>query len=227
MSAAASGSTPRRIVLVRHAQTVDNAARVWQGHRDSALSEVGESQVAAMAAAVTAAYHPSLVFSSDLQRAARTAAPIAAAAEVELELDDRLREVDVGEWQGMSAEAVRTQYPDLLAAIERGEDLAKGVTGETLVQVHERVGAAASGIADRIAPGETAVVVAHGVSARAFAAELVGIPARVAEASFRSLDNCHWIDLVEGPRGWRIAAWNLGASTIAGGATAQSTRVFD
>ena len=63
---------PRRIVVVRHAETVDNAARIWQGHKDTALSDLGREQVAA-AAPHLAAYAPALIVSSDLQRAASTA----------------------------------------------------------------------------------------------------------------------------------------------------------
>ena len=38
---------PRRIVILRHAETVDNAARIWQGHKDSELSATGRAQVLA------------------------------------------------------------------------------------------------------------------------------------------------------------------------------------
>ena len=67
---------PRRIVIVRHAETVDNAARVWQGHKDTELSDRGREQVQA-AAPHLAAYAPALIVSSDLQRAASTADAIA------------------------------------------------------------------------------------------------------------------------------------------------------
>ena len=156
---------PRRIVVVRHAETVDNAARIWQGHKDTALSDLGRQQVAA-AAPHLAAYAPALIVSSDLQRAASTADAIAGLTDVEVRLDARLREVHVGEWQGMHADDVREQYPDLVAALDRGEDPPRGVTGETRAEVAVRAGAVLREVARELLPGETAVVVAHGVSDR-------------------------------------------------------------
>ena len=210
------GSTrPRRIVLVRHAETVDNAARIWQGHKDTALSDLGRAQVEA-AAPHLAAYEPALIVSSDLQRAASTADAIAGLTGVEVRHDARLREVHVGEWQGMHADDVREKYPDLVAALDRGEDPPRGVTGETRAEVAERAGAVLREVARELLPGETAVVVAHGVSARVAASDLVGLDQDVSDAVFRGLDNCHWIELVEVGKSfsavtrWRISGWNLG-----------------
>ena len=206
---------PRRIVVVRHAETVDNAARIWQGHKDTALSDLGRQQVAA-AAPHLAAYSPALIVSSDLQRAASTADAIAGLTDVEVRLDARLREVHVGEWQGMHTDDVREQYPDLIAALDRGEDPPRGVTGETRAEVAGRAGAVLREVARELLPGETAVVVAHGVSARVAASDLVGLDQDVSDAVFRGLDNCHWIELVEVGKSfsaltrWRISGWNLG-----------------
>ena len=206
---------PRRIVVVRHAETVDNAARIWQGHKDTALSDLGRQQVAA-AAPHLAAYAPALIVSSDLQRAASTADAIAGLTDVEVRLDARLREVHVGEWQGMHADDVRERYPDLIAALDRGEDPPRGVTGETRAEVAVRAGAVLREVARELLPGETAVVVAHGVSARVAASDLVGLDQDVSDAVFRGLDNCHWIELVEARKSfstltrWRISGWNLG-----------------
>lgn len=207
---------PRRIVVMRHAQTVDNAARVWQGHQDSELSELGREQVAAAAPHV-AAYRPALLVSSDLQRAAATADAIAVLTGLDLRLDARLREVHVGQWQGLGVEEVRTRFPDDIAALDRGEDVPRGVTGETRAQCAARAGAALREIERELLPGETAVVVAHGVSGRLAATELVGVTPDLSDAVFRGIDNCHWIELVETGRSfsavrrWRIAGWNLGS----------------
>jgi probable phosphoglycerate mutase len=200
---------------MRHAETVDNAARVWQGHRDSQLSERGREQVTA-AAPHLAAYEPSLLVSSDLQRAASTADAIAELTGLEVRLDARLREVDVGEWQGLHADEVRARYPEVIAALDRGEDVPKGVTGETRADVAFRVRESLDEIVQELLPGETAVVVAHGVSGRAAATELVGLDHTISDAIFRGIDNCHWIELVEVGKSfseharWRISGWNLG-----------------
>ena len=217
MTAAASVPTagPRRVVIVRHAETVDNAARVWQGHKDTELSDHGREQVQA-AAPHLAAYAPALIVSSDLRRAASTADAIAGLTGREVRLDARLREVHVGEWEGLHADEVRARYPDVIAALDRGEDAPRGVTGETRADVAQRAGGALREIADELMPGETAIVVAHGVSARVAASELVGLDQDTSDAVFRGLGNCHWIELVEAGKSfsemtrWRISGWNLG-----------------
>ena len=135
---------------------------------------------------------------------------------LELRLDARFREVHVGQWQGLRVEQVRERFPDDIAALDRGEDVPRGVTGETRAQVAARAGAAIRDVERELLPGETAVVVAHGVSGRLAATELVGLDPEVADAVLRGVDNCHWIDLVETGRSysytsrWRIAGWNLG-----------------
>lgn len=211
----ATDSKPRRIVVMRHAETVDNAARVWQGHKDSELSERGRTQVAAAAPHV-AAYAPALLVSSDLQRAAATADAVAVLTGLDLRLDARLREVHVGQWQGLGVDQVRERFPDDIAALDRGEDVPRGVTGETRAQCAQRAGAALREVERELLPGETAVVVTHGVSGRLAATELVGLNHDLSDTVFRGIDNCHWIELVEtgrsfsAARRWRIAGWNLG-----------------
>ncbi|GAA2154651.1 putative phosphoglycerate mutase [Humibacillus xanthopallidus] len=218
MSPVPGGPPPRRIVVMRHAETVDNAARIWQGHRDSALSDRGVEQVAAAAPHV-AAYGPVVIVSSDLRRAVSTAKAVSALTGLPLRLDERLREVHVGEWQGMHVDDVHERYPELVAALDRGEDVRKGVSGETRQDVAARAGAALREVADGLAAGETALVVAHGVSARVGVSDLVGLDQDVSDRIFRGLDNCHWIELVEAGKSfsatarWRIAGWNLGPWT--------------
>ena len=123
-----------------------------------------------------ASYEPSLVHSSDLSRAAETARALAAPAGLAVRLDERLREIHAGEWQGMTAGDVAEQFPEEQAALAAGEDLPRGVHGETLSQVAARVRAARRRPAgSSSAPGRRAVVATHGVAGRAVVASLVGL----------------------------------------------------
>ena len=90
---------PRRLVIVRHGETWDNAAGVWQGQLDSPLSDRGRAQATAMAPLV-AALAPQRIVSSDLSRARDTAAAISSATGIPVALDPRLREIHAGQWQG-------------------------------------------------------------------------------------------------------------------------------
>lgn len=205
-----AGSPRRRIIVWRHGQTNHNAAGIWQGQLDTELSDLGREQ-ARDAAAVLATYGPARIVSSDLQRAAATAQALAEVTGIEPTLDERLREIHVGEWQGLTAGDVAERYPEEQDALARGEDRPRGVTGETVAQVVERAGGLADEVAASLGAGETIVLATHGVTARSLAAYLVGIDQGVAWMSLAGLHNCHWIELVEHRFGWRIERWNIGA----------------
>ena len=200
----------RRLVVVRHGETTHNAQGIWQGQLDTSLSATGRAQAAAAAAAL-APYQPSLIWSSDLERAAETARAISAVAGVAVRYDERLREIHVGQWQGMTAGDVAENYPELQAALAEGQDLPRGVDGETVAQVVARGRACLDELVEVLGPGECAVVATHGVTGRALAASLAGIEQHTAWTSIGGLHNCHWGELTEGRLGWRITAWNAGA----------------
>jgi broad specificity phosphatase PhoE len=208
----------RRLVVVRHGETLDNASGVWQGHRDSELSPIGVAQ-AEKAAPALAAYDPEVVVTSDLLRAAVTAEQIGRAAGLPVSVDRRLREVDVGEWQGLTSADVRLRDPELLAQMGQGQDVRRGRTGETVAELAQRVRAALDDVIAGLSLGRVAVVVCHGVAARAGVASLVGLDQMQAQQVLWGLDNCHWAVLAEArlvsgapvPARWRIDAWNVGA----------------
>lgn len=96
-----------RLLLVRHGETVDNVASVYAGSRDSALTAHGVLQAHRLATHLAATHDVTHVFSSDLQRAAHTAAAIVEAQErkeadqvVEVVQLADLRERDLGSAEG-------------------------------------------------------------------------------------------------------------------------------
>ena len=205
--AAKSGS--RTLIVWRHGETDHNAGGIWQGQLDTALSDKGREQ-AQSAAAALAAYSPSVIVSSDLQRAADTARTLASRVGLEVRYDERLREIHAGQWQGMTAGDVAEQFPEAQAALAAGDDIQRGVDGESLGQVAERTRAAVDELLADLAPGHCAVLATHGVSGRAVVASLVGLDQHLAWQSIAGLHNCHWAMLSEYAAGWRIAAWNVG-----------------
>lgn len=202
-------SSGRRALLVRHGQTEHNAGGVWQGQLDTLLSDVGLEQ-ARVAGRAIAAYRPTRVIASDLARAAVTAQHVADAAGVDLALDQRWREIHVGQWQGLHTAEVRERYADLLEQMDLA-DIRRGVDGETLAEVGERAGESLREILDGLGDDEAAVVVAHGVSTRAAVAHLLGLDQHRAAHALQTLGNCHWAELVESRTGWQLGVWNAHA----------------
>ena len=98
------------IVFVRHGETGWNAQRRFQGHSDVPLSERGREQARAVAAALRDVVF-SHVFASDLARALETARTIVAGRELVVTTDPRLREFDLGEWEGLNWEQIVQRWP--------------------------------------------------------------------------------------------------------------------
>ncbi|MHB8506801.1 MAG: histidine phosphatase family protein, partial [Acidimicrobiales bacterium] len=92
----------RRLLAVRHAQTAWNAAGRYQGHADVDLDDEGRAQADVLANAFRGFAADRLV-TSDLRRAVQTAGPLALTLRREPLTDPRLREVEVGAWEGLTA----------------------------------------------------------------------------------------------------------------------------
>ena len=104
-------------LVIRHGESEWNAQRRWQGQADPPLTDLGRMQAHA---AVEKLGTFDLLASSDLQRARSTAEIIGHRLGIELlPADSRLRETDVGEWQGLTVEEIEAAYPGYLARHER------------------------------------------------------------------------------------------------------------
>ena len=128
--------TVRRLVMLRHGQTEFNAGSRMQGQLDTDLSELGRAQAVA-AAEVLAKRQPLLIVSSDLRRAYDTAVSLGERSGVEVDVDTRLRETHLGDWQGMTHSEVDAAAPGArLAWREDARWAPHG--GESRVDVAER-----------------------------------------------------------------------------------------
>jgi broad specificity phosphatase PhoE len=203
----------RTLIVWRHGQTDHNASGIWQGQLDTPLSDKGREQ-ALTAAGALAAYNPSVIVSSDLQRAADTARALGSRIGVQVRYDERLREVHAGLWQGMTAGDVAEQFPVEQAALMAGEDIPRGVHGESMGQVAARTRAAVEDVLADLPPADCAVLTTHGVAGRTVVAGMVGLDQHAAWQSFAGLHNCHWAELHEYARAWRIVAWNVGTKPL-------------
>jgi broad specificity phosphatase PhoE len=128
-----------RLILVRHGETGGNPSARLQGRTDLGLSRIGRAQAQAAGQALRGEALGMLV-ASDMKRARETADIIAGcqAAPVPVVLDSRLREVDLGLWEGMTLEEVRRTLPGELEQW-LGNPRATPPDGEPSVDVGGRV----------------------------------------------------------------------------------------
>ena len=159
-----------------------------------------------------------MLLSSDLVRASRTAEPLAEATGLAVRTDPRLRELDLGRWQGLTLEQARERFPDEHAAWTSGDDVARG-GGETYRQAAERAVACLLEHLPGVGPGGTLVAVTHGGTARAALGRLLDLPG-ASWGRLAPLGNCCWSVLVEHRLGWRLeqhgAGLDVAPATVTG-----------
>jgi glucosyl-3-phosphoglycerate phosphatase len=197
-----------RLVVWRHGNTDWNADGRVQGQADVPLNQLGHRQ-AAEAAQLLLRLRPTAIVTSDLRRAADTAAALAAVTGLPVRSDSRLRERHFGAWQGMSMADVARTRPEEHARWRAGaDDVGDGI--ETLDDLGKRVADALQDAADLGPPGGTVVVATHGAAARQGVGQLLGWPLAQLR-TLRPVQNCHWVELAyDDVRGWQLAAYNVG-----------------
>jgi glucosyl-3-phosphoglycerate phosphatase len=195
-----------RVVLWRHGRTEWNATGRFQGQTDVDLDETGVAQ-ADRAARLLAALRPELILSSDLRRAADTAAALGRLTRLPVRFEPALRERSGGLWEGLTGAEIADRYPDNYAAWRRGED-ATPDGGESSQEVAARVvGVVEKAVADL--PEGVVVVVTHGGAARVGIGRLLDLPAE-RWSSLGPLSNCCWSVLGHRDDRWRLLEHNAG-----------------
>lgn len=203
--------TASRLVLLRHGETDWNAAGRMQGHLDMPMNDTGRQQARTAASMLAERFDASRIVSSDLSRAHETARAVGEATGLPVHSDQRLREINVGDWVGLTLQDIVAEDPSVGERLHRGEDVRRSATGETSTELGERIAAALQAVAEDVDDGETVLVVTHGMAARIGSVFFAG--GTFAETRLLGgLRNCAWIVLESGRDGvWRIRQYNVHA----------------
>ena len=211
----------RRLIMMRHGETTYNATRRMQGQLDTQLSDAGISQAHAAAEWVKDMGIVKIV-SSDLSRASTTAEIVGEKLGLEVELDPRLRETHLGQWQGMTHVEVDGSFVGARAAWRHDPSWAPPGGGESRLGVAER----ARPVVDKLLQwdgwdGAAVLFVAHGGTISALTSNLLGLD-HAQYPLLKSLKNTNTSKLYARPRmggdgtwndvQWYLEAWNQGAS---------------
>ena len=151
--------TPTSFLLVRHGETALSVERRFSGIGDPPLTPRGRDQAAALAARAASLRPVAALWTSPLARALDTARAMGAALDLEPRVDERLRECDFGEWEGLTWAEIHERDPDLLAQW-MGDAAVGPPGGESFAAVTRRVRQARDAII-AAHPGEGVVVVSH------------------------------------------------------------------
>ena len=184
-------------MLIRHAETAENVAGRFLGRSDPSLTPDG----AAAASRLAPAFGPtagSLVVTSPARRARETASALGLGEPV---VDDAFREVDFGDWEGLTQEEVAARDPEGFAAFSQG-DIAGFPGGETIAAARARtVDAVDRHRSDRL------VVVTHATVVRVLVAGLLGLPVERYRSLFGRPANLSWTELEATADGWMLVTY--------------------
>ena len=156
-----------KLILVRHGETYWNdERRVQGGDSDIELNDTGLEQARNLAAFLE--NEPVIaIHSSPLQRAMATAEVIASNHQLPVEVDQGLRELKVGELEGMSVSNLSTTFSQFLMQWWQDGGTVKLPNGESLVELQQRAWKAVERLLERHKTnpghneGTTVVVVSH------------------------------------------------------------------
>ncbi|MGF1666091.1 MAG: histidine phosphatase family protein [Acidimicrobiia bacterium] len=125
------------LAIVRHGQAVGNTTHRFIGWQEVPLDDLGHQQAGTVADRLARA-GIERVISSDILRARQTAQPLASMLGVEIEIDERLREIGNGQWTGLLPSEIAAGWPELWQAYITGTDVARP-DGERWQDVRARV----------------------------------------------------------------------------------------
>ena len=146
------------LLVARHGETDWNLERRWQGHAESDLSAKGRAQAQALGEQLRER-GIAAIYSSDLRRARDTAGIVGGELGLPVRVEQALREVDVGEWSGLTTDEIEARYPEGVARRRSGGT--GWEQGESVDAMSARIAAALIELAVAH-DGETVLVVTHG-----------------------------------------------------------------
>jgi probable phosphoglycerate mutase len=127
-----------RLLLVRHGVTENNIEARFTGQSDVSLSPLGERQAEALGLRL-ASERLDAVISSDLRRALTTAEAIVRYSRLPMSVDQDLREISLGEWEGLTYAEVLERDPVHAAQWQSDSLHVAPPGGETTYQFRDRL----------------------------------------------------------------------------------------
>ena len=164
---------PTLVLLVRHG-TTPTTGKILPGRaRGLHLAESGKEQARRAAERIAELGAIAAIYSSPLERARETAAPIAGALRKPVRIERGLLECDFGDWTGQSLR--RLMKKPEWTTVQRAPSMFRFPDGESFVEMQTRMADAVDRIRRRHA-GKTVVCVSHADPIKALVAHATGTP---------------------------------------------------
>lgn len=163
-----------RILLIRHAKTVANRSGLFGGITDYPLCDEGFEQAEELSKRLSNV-KIDRIYSSPLLRAKQTIEPYAKRVNKEIIIEDDLKEIYVGSWEGILRDDLRKKYPEINKKIDETEYYCGMEGQEETIDVANRM----KNIINKIAKeneGKNIIIISHIVAIRAFLCLISDIP---------------------------------------------------
>jgi probable phosphoglycerate mutase len=165
------------LVLVRHGQTDYSRENRFCGAIDPPLNAIGEQMAEAFGAAY-ASQTWTAVFSSPSARARATAAALAGRIGADIVIEEGLREMAYGDWEGLRHEDVKAQWPEAYG-YWAADTASRGTPGgETAFHVAARAARVLENI-KRDVPEGRVLIASHKATIRIMVCALLGLDVRL------------------------------------------------
>ena len=175
----------RRIILVRHGQTLWNKQYRFQGRTNIQLTEAGKKQVGDLAVRLSS-WPPDVIFTSPLDRAVFTAGTIASQFNMSPVIIPELEEINFGSWEGKSFDYLRAEHYEQYSRWLEDPFFNPPQDAETWPQIEARLTVAANIL--MTCPQKRIIAVTHGGVIRAMWSVILGRDPH--EAWFSDIPNC-------------------------------------
>lgn len=209
------------IYLLRHGEIQEKEKGRMVGQTDLPLSEQGRKQARQWRDAL-ADTRFALIAASDLSRASQTARIIAGKQADAVRISPRLREIDLGEWDGRSKDQIKTEFPRLWALRGQAFDRVRPPGGESFEDLQARVMPVFQKLIAPLQSGRAknaanALIVAHAGVNRAILCRLLQVPLAHLFSLGQDYGGMNLID----PRRFQVISMNISPRWIASSPRAQ------
>lgn len=152
------------LILTRHCQAAGNLDRTFQGSTDSEITSLGEKQLVALSEEMKN-HNLDVIYTSPLKRARLTAEAMNEYHNVDVVVEDRIQEINVGDWELRKWEDIEKEYPEEYELWENSPEHFVSPNGESMQQVYDRAVAATLDMVEQNR-GKTIGVASHGCTIR-------------------------------------------------------------
>ena len=194
-----------KFFVVRHGETDWNKLGRFQGHTDISLNDRGLSQARETAVA-SEDWGYTAIYSSPLVRTVQVAEEIAKVTPMLVNQEPGLKELSLGDLEGVTGEEMRNDWPDLFAAWRTEPEKMSMPNGESLGELRDRTWQVILDIEQKHSSDDSIVVISHNFAIRSIVNELLGMPLAYFHRMSLNLASVCTFDSDE--RGRRLTGYN-------------------